>query len=281
MNVVGLGGVSIAGPFSITDYDFDGELSYVDTTGRTLNNSPISAGERALILLNVSQSNAGNWMESNYTVTNTGDVFSLFPWGNGDCYRTADPVLGPTGVGGCIDGKIGDLCINSGPWDKFVCCNISVGASAVADWRATRTGANTGLLHHRLAAGIRRVRSFLQMQPATAVLDVGIFSLLGETDNTDGTSQAVWEAGFREMVATRDGLNVSWPWFVGLCTYNAGNTSSTIRAAQAAVVDNVTIFQGADTDDITDRQAGNTHFNNTGRDTAATRWKNIFTGHSW
>jgi hypothetical protein len=71
------GAASGVGPFSITDYStIDGTPSYVDTTGRTLNNSPISAGERALILLNVSQSNAGNWMASNYTVTNTGDVFS-------------------------------------------------------------------------------------------------------------------------------------------------------------------------------------------------------------
>jgi hypothetical protein len=137
------------------------------------------------------------------------------------------------------------------------------------------------LLHHRLAAGIRRVRSFVSLQPATAVLNVGIFSLLGETDNTAGTSQATMEAGFREMFATRNGLNVSWPWFVGLCTYNSGNTSATIRAAQAAVVDSVTIFQGADTDDITDRQVGNTHFDNTGRDTAATRWKNVFAAHGW
>lgn len=279
--IAGVGGASIAGPFTITEHaDIDGTTSYSTTTGRTLNNSPISAGERALILLNVSQSNAGNWLDNNYTVTNTGKVFSLST-ASGDCYQTADPVLGSTGTGGCIEGKIGDLCFNAGPWVKIVFCNISVGATTVADWRSTRTAANKGRLHHRLQAGIRRVRSFAALQPATAILNIGIFSMIGESDNFEGTSQAVWEAGFREMVAARTGLNVNWPWFVGKCTYHQGTTSTAVRAAQAAVVDNVTIFAGADTDDITDRDAEDVHFNNTGRDTAATRWKNVFTGHSW
>jgi hypothetical protein len=60
--------------------------------------------------------------------------------------------------------------------------------------------------------------------------------------------------------------------FVAQETWNAGVTNANVRAAQAAVVNNTTVFSGGDLDTLnaTNRLADNIHFNDTGAGAAAT-----------
>jgi hypothetical protein len=252
--------------------DIGGWPTFRDATGRTVVETPIVAGEKTLVLLNVSQSNAANSLETPYTVLNPTKVLCLNPF-DGVVTQCADPILGATddGPGASMIGKLGDLCVGDGSFDKFICCNIPVGGSSVNDWKSS------GRLHHRLITGIRRKRDLINAAPDGAIICPAVFSLLGETDGVNNLPQSAWEAGFREMAAALPGQNVNWPWFVGKCTFANDTIDATVQAAQAAVVNGTTIFAGADTDDITGAgRKDSAHFSNIGRDIAAAKWKVVF-----
>jgi hypothetical protein len=232
--------------------------------------SPVTAGEKTLVVLNVSQSNGASSVGTGtYTVLNPTKVLELNPY-SGTAYQLVEPTLGATvtPTRGSLIGKLGDLCVTGG-FDKFICCSIAIGGTPIAAWKSS------GVLHHRLLAGLRRMNALIMSAPAGSTICPAIMTMIGETDANLGTSQASWEASFRDAQAAVAGQGLSYPWFVAKCSYVSGATNTTIQAAQVAVVDNVSIFAGADVNSITDRLDG-THLNNTGRDAAAALWKTVF-----
>ncbi|MDE2098066.1 MAG: hypothetical protein KGL39_12505 [Patescibacteria group bacterium] len=251
-----LGGGANVDQFSIWDNLFDG---FNDTTGRTVNNTLTNAHVSVVL----GQSLTCNDIGVAHTPSNTGVVqnFNLY---TGTIYNLADPVLGAQGTGGSFMGYLGDALINASVFARWVCCPIGIPGTSVLDW------SSKGVLNHRLLAACRRVRSVVGRWPDSILWEQGF------TDNVNGTSQTDYTSRLLDIIASAYGIGCDSPWLVAQESWNNGATSSAVRAAQAAVVDSVTVFSGPDTDTLnnTYRNADGIHFNTSGQSAVATLWKN-------
>ena len=86
--------------------------------------------------------------------------------------------------------------------------------------------------------------------PATTGVTFALAWDLGPTDGVNGTSQAAWTASFNTFYANCVAVGFSGRTFVNLSTYYVGTTYPAIRAAQVAVCNGTTIFQGGDGDTL-------------------------------
>ncbi|WP_172373809.1 sialate O-acetylesterase [Mesorhizobium sp. NZP2234] len=220
------------------------------------------------MFITAGQSNGAgaNHVTAAYTPTNGAKNQTLYLF-NGGIYRTADPLLGGgTGSLGSWGGRLADKLIDAGVFARVVILPTDVGSTAVADWQP---GAS---FFDRLIVATKRALSL--GLPVT-----GYLWHQGETDQAAGTSQVAYASALSSIITgvRAYGSGFQAPWFIGKCSYNGGNTSAAVRAAQAAIIDGATIFAGGDTDSLTgagtNREAGNLHFNATGADAAASLWK--------
>ena len=104
----------------------------------------------------------------------------------------------------------------------------------------------------------------------------GILWEQGTGDTDAGTSQAAYQASWQEMRAAIDALGFTGKWFVAQESLTAGGvTSAAVRAAQAALVDNVRVFALGDTDALggANRQVDGIHFSDAGNAAVATLFR--------
>lgn len=242
-----------------------GNPGYLDTTAKTLSSQTLNNGIRNCILLIAGQSNACNNAPSAYTPTNTGKVDCLNPY-NGAIYAQIDPMLGcssPASLGignGCFAGRLADKLINASLFDRVIICNVAVNGTSAADW--------VNLYPNRLSTALARL-SYRGMTP-TAIL-----WSQGEKDNVLSTAQAAYQSSMTTVIGATRTAGYSGPWFIPQQTWDAGSTSSTIQAAQAALVNHGSgIWAGPNADSLnaTNRQSDNTHWNDTGSDAYAGLW---------
>jgi hypothetical protein len=113
--------------------------------------------------------------------------------------------------------------------------------------------------------------------PETTNCTFGMIYQIGANDNGAGTSQADFEANVAQTVARAVDAGFSGRVWIPQYSRLAGSTSATVRAAQAALIDSVTYFDGGDIDAITatasNLQADNTHFSAAGQAAVATQYK--------
>lgn len=248
-----------------------------DTSGRTPVSAYIVPGQRTMVVLAVEQSLGANFSGTSYTAVNS----LAQQWSIHDrlIYPAKDPLLGPEilssaglGDGNYWSRTADKVATAATKYDRVIVANISIGGTKIADW------APGGVWNRRL---VETVSALNNQFGAITMIHVGI----GETDGTAGTSQAAWQASFTSMVTSIRAAGSNAHIFVAQETYQGGTANSTIRAAQAAVVDNVTIFAGEDIDPPVipdaERNADRTHMNATGADHRATLVTSLIHSHTF
>lgn len=257
------GGFSPPDPFILTEMPTG--PAYRDTNGKTVRSLVINPAVKTLVLITAGQS---NWESTNptlYTPANSTvvDNFNIY---DGAAYSIAGPLLGttssPLGAGN-LGARVADLLITNGKFDRVILVPIAIGSTSVSDW-------GTGNLKDRVGVAMRRLAA-RGITPATTGVTFSLIWGQGENDTLAGTLQAAYTSSLNSFVSNAQAAGMSGRIFVTLESWNAGSTSSAVRAAQAAVVTG-SVFQGGDMDTLnaTNRQADNTHLNDTGAAAMAT-----------
>lgn len=222
----------------------------------------VASGERTAVVIVAGQSNSvAHGVGGAFSPVNAGKVDSLSIF-NGGVYEGKDP--GPNVDGPAISWlyRFADKLISAGKYDRVIMVPIGMGSASVANF------APGGVLGNFIPVAVRRCMSL--SLPITAIL-----WQQGERENMDGVSQAIYQSTLQAVIDASRTAGVTAPWLVGKSTMLSGITSSPIRAALAAVVNNIDVFAGADTDTLggtTYREPGLTHFNPNGCDAAAALW---------
>lgn len=257
-------------PFAISDYTSAvGGLfsSYSSTSGRT----SVSVGTpdaNTGVFIVAGQSIAGNHSGNLHSPTSTA-VQNINPF-TGVIYQMKNEMLGASGSGmGCFIPYLGDLLITAGRFNRVIFTTPAVGGTTAHNWSPS------GQMHHRLIASIRRCR-------ALGLPISGILWALGESDNQLGTSQAEYQARLLAIIAGSRGAGYTGPWFIAKESLLSNTVSSTIVAAQTAVVAPASgIYAGPNIDSLTGggNRADGTHFTDAGNAAAAALWEAVLTPH--
>jgi len=245
---------------------------YSDAHLRTLRSlQTVDTTKKNLILITSGDSNMASVGPSAYTVVNTtvNDNLNIY---DGAMYGAADPLLSSTyfpsfGTGG-ITAQVADKFITATTFDRVICVPCSVGGSTTTMWAAG------GVLYNRLAVVMRRLAA-RDITPATTNCTFAIINQIGA--NEHGVLQATYQANVAQTINKAKDAGFVGRVFISQYSRLSGSTDATIRAAQAALVDGVTYFDGGDIDAITavgaNVQADNTHMSTAGQAAAATNYK--------
>lgn len=243
---------------------------YSDTSGKGgVQSASITGGQSTLVLLVVSQSISASSTPTAYTPTNA--LAQQLNINDGNVYKAIDPLLGTTGqppsgstFGGSVTSRLIDSIITASKFARVIAIPVSIGGTTVNDWSPL------GPWNGRLRVALLRIRSMGWIGNPDVTFRV-LYDQ-GTNDNTAGTSQAAWQASFQQVVAFINSFGLGKPKIcIAQDTMASNVTSSAIRAAQSAVVDNVQIFSAGDWDTLTggtNRQDG-THLTDAGAASAA------------
>lgn len=205
--------------------------------GRGPRDPQLIEGERTGIFVVAGQSLSGNSVNATFIPTHGSKVDNLNIY-DGLLCQAIDPLLGCQLTGGNIFLRVADLLIADGVFDRVILIPIGIGATSIANW------ATDPALYMRLVVAGRRAAAF--GWPLTAYL-----WMQGETDTLLGTNQTSYAASLANLMAIPAAAGFTAPWLIGQSTMVNGVVSSAVRAAQAAAVNNINVFAGADTDTIT------------------------------
>lgn len=256
--------IAVSAPDPFVFSEFLDKMGWSDTRSKTIRDPRLNAGETTGVFVVAGQSNATSFAPTPYTPSNAAKVDNLSIY-DGGLYSAADPLLGCTilpggpGVGNWV-GRMADGLISAGIFQRVILIPVAVGGTMAADWNSQ------GLTKRLVAAGRRSAAVGL---PITAFL-----WMQGESDTQNGTSQGAYAASLASIIASPRSEGFNAPWFVGKCTWLNGAVSSPVQAAQAAAVNGIDIFAGANTDTLGagSRQGDNTHFTDAGSASVAALW---------
>lgn len=159
--------------------------------------------------------------------------------------------------------RVADTLITNGKFDRVILVPLAISGTSANDWA-------NGVLSNRIPVAMARLSARGITTSSTGVtfcIEWG----LGETDNIIGTSQANFQTWTTTVRTNAVAAGFSGRFFVPQETWNAGSTSATIRAAQAALVDNTNFFSGGDLDTLNNAsRQDTTHFSDAGAASAAT-----------
>lgn len=242
---------------------------YSTTAGRVGASSSITGGEKTGLIFAAGQSRISNQPTTTpYTPTNTTKVHQINIY-DGLVYQMIDPVLGAGGSSGSYLSKLGDALINAGVFQRVIFVPMGIAGTATTQWI-------TGDLRQRILVAGRRARALGYGAP-NADLYKAIIWENGQTDVANGVSSAQYQANIITIQGLFAEVGFAVPFFIAQSTMDTNATNSTIRAAQAALVNNSALrYAGPDLDTLTggtNLQADGTHFNDTGNTSAATLWK--------
>jgi hypothetical protein len=225
-----------------------GEAGYNTEAGKT-SGSP--SGQ--INILTYGQSlNCNNNTGSGYAPTNAASIFDLNPY-TGSIFRLAEPVLGCSGDDESFWPQVADGLIDDTVATQVLVCNVSAGGAAIADF------GQGGAVHQRLITGFRRFRQL----GLTIHL---VHQAQGEYDALIGTTQGAYAASNAALISWfRTNFGYTGPWMINKESWVDGAAVTAIQNAQTGLVDNVTIFAGADMDTMNDTfRTDGTHLGNTG-----------------
>lgn len=183
---------------------------------------------------------------------------------NGGTYSAVDPVLGcsnansPLGTGNMFT-RLADSVQGTGKFTKTLLVPACVGASLISHWSVDQ---------------FLRIKATFARLAAAGVTAKAVLIQLGSNDTTNGTLQAAYTAAQTLMIA-QIRLYYAGPIFIATESWINGGVSAGIVAAQAAAVNHGSlIWAGANGDSLnaTNRQADNTHWNDTGAAAMAALW---------
>ena len=167
-------------------------------------------------------------------------------------------------TGGNILAYLADALINSGNWDRVILVPTGITSTSIAEWDVTYT------LTTKVSCAMARLAA-RGITPSTTGVTVCWEWGQGESDTSAGTTQVAYATSLNSIITKVKSYGMSGRIFIGLETYELGITSTPIRAAQASVVDSVTVFQSGDTDTLgSGSRSDNIHFTAAGASAAAT-----------
>ncbi len=237
----------------------------VDLTGRT-ETSVGMIDERTAVIVVIGQSLSVNEVPTVYVPTNTAiDQVNIQ---NGKLYKAKDPLLGINVSGGTVSDargtwmlRMADKLIADGYYDRVILVPMAIGNTRVGQWA---DNSSAPYLFNRINTVALRVRDL--GLPCTAIMWGQ-----GESDTSAGTTQAAYASSLQVIINEFKRGFPGTPILVAKESYYYGATSSAVLAAQASVVDNVTVFAGENVDSIgSSGRYDNTHLNETGADQRAT-----------
>lgn len=237
------------------------------TAGRALRLDPIDPTKKTLVLISAGQSLRANCCGTLFAPTNASKIDN-FNVNDGAVYDCTGPLLGctngSTGPGNIMP-RVADLLITNNRFDRVIIVPLAIGGSFIADWQ------DGGAYSDRVPVAMRRLAA-RGIVPGVTGVTFAIEWGQGESDGLYGTTQADYTARWMSFKATVIAAGFVGRLFVAHESYYAGNTYSAITAAQAAVIDNVTVFAGGNLDTITSsgRAGDDLHLNDTGAASAAT-----------
>ena len=197
------------------------------------------------------QSNSANALEKKYDNSDA-RIINYF---NGKCYVAKDPLLGPDGNGGSQWVATAQKLMVSGNYDYVVINAFGVGGTSIKRWSFD------GELVSRYQTKIK-----------TQYIPTHFLWHQGEADvNMD---PAEYASRLTNIIQTAQTAYPSAKFYVSKASYCLNRSSAEIRGAQASVVNNISVFQGPNTDEILDRW-DNCHLSAVGQDRASTLWAGL------
>lgn len=220
---------------------------------------------RNLIIVGAGQSNmADSPQASAYSPANP-TALDQFNINDGALYPAVDPLLGCSlnSGGGNPLLRLGDNLVTAGLFDRVVLASVAIDGTAVVEWETGTYSTRLPVIFKRLAA-----KGLIAGTNVTVIVLWG----QGETDTTNGTSQAAYTSSLNNVIAATRAVGFAGTWFVAVQTYNIGSTSAGVAAAQGAVVNHGSnVWAGPNADAIIGTTCGgltcrpdNLHFGNNG-----------------
>lgn len=253
-------GSGIPDPYTLVEFNGPanyGNYSLIGKTPVTLDNTQNNG-----VLVTFGDSLGCNVATSAFTPVNA-NVLNYCIY-NGATYSAVDPVLGCSNGGGVLGPgnmftRLADSVQGTGKFTKTLLVPAGVGGTVVSQWSTD---------------SFLRIKSTFARLAAAGVTAKGVLIQLGANDCSNGTLQAAYTASQAAMIA-QIRLYYAGPIFIATETWFAGAVSAGIVAAQAAAVNHgALIWAGPNTDSLnaTNRQADNTHWNDTGAAACAALW---------
>lgn len=239
---------------------------YNDPSGKAVRSQTLNTAQANLILITAGDSNMASVGPSAFTPTNSSVVDEINMY-NGVIYAAVDPLLGPTisslGPGG-LSARVADQIISAGSFARVIIAPCAVGGSTTTMWAAG------GPLYTRVPVLMARLAA-LGITPSTPNVTFAMVYQIGA--NEHGIAQATFQANYTQMVVKAQNAGFVGRVFVPEYSILANVADTTIEAAEAALVDNVTYFFGGNIDSLTgstNRQADGTHLTTAGQASAST-----------
>lgn len=213
-------------------------------TAGTIRSQVINPAQKTLVLIvGAAQSQWSDIAPTTYIPTNVSAIDNFNIWDSASRQIVSglfgSVATSPFGLGN-ISARVADNFVTNSIFDRVIIANMAVGSTTIDRWA-------TGTLASRGPAVLARLasRGITQTTPGvTFAVLIGI----GETDNSNGTTQAAFTAGLNTYMANMAAAGYAGRYFVCQETWAGGITNSGIRAAQAAVVNNVNVFSAGDLD---------------------------------
>jgi len=248
-----------------------------DTSGLTLDTQTVNTGVQNCILITVGQSNIARTAPTPFTTVNPNSLSMLNIY-DGALYKAKDPVIGTgdavTANGAHVGLRVADTLVTNGKCSRVILVPIAIISTSSSDW------ASGGIYWDRIGVAVRRVKA-RGINCGTTNISCVIIWGQGETDCAFGFSQALSTANLNSIFANAAAAGFVGRWLINTETWtNTVFCPSTTGAAQAAVVNNTTIFAGANADavfgsicgagaNLACRQADLAHFTDAGNFTLA------------
>lgn len=206
-------------------------------SSRLVSLSNLKQDGHTMIALAFGQSNAANNGQVAYTPHN----HAVFNYYEGKLYTAKDPLIGSTGTRGSVWGRLADMLIDSGLYDKVIIVPIAVGGSAIGRWASGDCS--------------KKLKETLRILESQHIKLTHIFWHQGETDNLLNTSAGTYKKSLDTILNTLHTYHQDAAMYVSIASYHPGAVTkplgedSAIRKAQIEFINaHKHVLVGPDTD---------------------------------
>lgn len=207
-----------------------------NTSGKTP--AKVNLDIPTLVIIEIADSIGANAAPTTYTPTNPILQLNLY---DGKVYPATDPLLGSSGMGGAYATPLADGVF--GKFAQVIIVSSGIGGSTALDH------APGGVLNQMTSVACFMVRQ--RGWTANPNFKFAVIYDIGPNDTGIGTTQAQFASRYAAWRASMVSYGCDFDTFVPQVSRLSGATSSAVRSAQAAVVDNVRTFAAWDTDAVT------------------------------
>lgn len=242
-------------PLTLGEYDSRGRL--ISYPNKLEIPCPAQTSNTAVILA-IGQSNSANHAEKRNRNYYRNKAINYF---DGKCFSASSPLLGASGEEGEYISMIADKLVASKTYEQVVIIAAGIGGSPISRWQ------RYGDLNEELVAILKEASKQFTV--------THILWHQGERDFGDNTTKRVYADSFKSMLETIKPFTNA-PVFMAVSTKCGEKTpwwpDNTVAETQRDLVDNRTVYLGADIDtlmSLADRRGDFCHLSTSGQEKAA------------